>query len=140
MNFQASNLMNHQNQNCSQSSHLLTPVFTSDALLGLKVSGNEGQTIGNINEVIIDILTGKMCYAVISSKLDGKLIAAPWGAILYDVNHNLFLINMSVAKFELAPIFEVKNWPNMADERWADLIHSYFGIPMKHSNSLHSAM
>ncbi|MES2546728.1 MAG: PRC-barrel domain-containing protein [Pseudomonadota bacterium] len=141
MDFQASNLTNHQTQHHHPNIHLsTTSIFASDSLIGRQILSDTGEILGHIKEVMMNIITGKLCYAVLSSQLDTKLFAIPWDAILYDVNQKIFLINMSAAKFGLAPTFDETKWPKMDDESWADPIHAFFGIPMKRTNSFHSAM
>ena len=128
-------------QNLSFANQSSTPtVLASESLLGTKLLNDKGEVLGELREIMVNITTGKIGYAVLMAKRDEKLIAIPWDAILYDTARKLFLINMSVAKLYLAPTFDNANWPNMDDETWADEIHSYFGIPRKHSNSIHSGM
>ena len=141
MDFQTSNLTNYVLQNLSFSDQLSTfAVLASESLLGLKLINDKGEVLGELKEIMLNIATGKICYAVLMAKRDEKLIAIPWDAIQYDGVRRLFLIHMSAAKLGLAPAFDKTNWPNMDNEIWTDEIHSYFGVPMKRRNSLHSAM
>ena len=38
------------------------------------------------------------------------------------------------------PFFLKYHWPNMADEIWANEIHSFYGTHFKRTDSLHSSM
>ena len=139
MDLQTSNFTSYVDQNLSfanQSS--TTAVIGSEYLVGVKLQNDKDKILGVFKELMVNIATGKIGYAVLMTKRDEKLIAIPWDAIVYDAVRKLFLINMSAAKLGLAPAFDNTNWPNMDDETWADEIHCYFGIPMKHSNSIHS--
>ena len=141
MDFQTSNLTSYVVQNLSfanQSS--TTAVIGSEYLVGVKLQNDKDEILGVFKELMVNIITGRLCYAVLMPKTNEKLVAIPWDAIFYDAVRKLFLINMSAAKLGLAPAFDNTNWPNMDDETWADEIHCYFGIPMKHSNSIHSGM
>lgn len=141
MDLQTSNLTSYVDQNLSftnQSSK--TAVIGSEYLVGVKLQNDKGEMLGVFKELMVNITTGKLCYAVLMTKPNEKLVAIPWDAIFYDAVRKLFLINMNAAKFGLAPAFDNTNWPNMDDETWADEIHSYFGVPMKRRNSLHSSM
>ena len=141
MDLQTSNLTNYVVQNLSFANQSSTPaILASESLLGTKLLNDKGEVLGELKEIMVNIATGKIGYAVLITKRDEKLIASPWDAIVYDAVRKLFLINMSAAKIGLAPAFDNTNWPNMDDETWADEIHCYFGIPMKHSNSIHSGM
>ena len=141
MDLQTSNFTSYVDQNLSfanQSS--TTAVIGSEYLVGVKLQNDEGEILGEFKELMVNIITGRLCYAVLLSNQNEKLVAIPWDAIFYDAVRKLFLINMNAAKFGLAPAFDNTNWPNMDDETWADEIHSYFGVPMKRRNSLHSSM
>ena len=141
MDLQTSNLTSYVVQNLSFANQSSTPaILASESLLGTKLLNDKGEVLGELKEIMVNISTGKIGYAVLMAKRDEKLIAIPWDAILYDTTRKLFLIHMSAEKLDLAPAFDNTNWPNMDDETWADEIHCYFGIPMKHSNSIHSGM
>ena len=141
MDLQTSKLTSYVVQNLSFANQSSTRVvLASESLLGTKFLNDKAEVLGELKEIMMNIATGKIGYAVLMTKRDEKLIAIPWDAIVYDAVRKLFLINMSAAKFGLAPAFDNTNWPNMDDETWADEIHCYFGIPMKHSNSIHSGM
>ena len=141
MDLQTSNLTNYVVQNLSFANQSSTRVvLASESLLGTKLLNDKAEVLGELKEIMVNIATGKIGYAVLMTERDEKLIAIPWDAIVYDAVRKLFLISMSAAKLGLAPAFDNTNWPNMDDETWADEIHCYFGIPMKHSNSIHSGM
>ena len=141
MDLQTSNLTNYVVQNLSFANQSSTPaVLASESLLGTILLNDKGEVLGELKEIMMNIATGKIGYAVLMTKRDEKLIAIPWDAIVYDAVRKLFLINMSAAKLGLAPAFDNTNWPNMDDETWVDEILCFFGVPMKRRNSLHSAM
>lgn len=141
MDLQTLNLTNYVVQNLSFTYQSSTPaVIASESLLGTKILNDKGEVLGELKEIMVNLATGKIGYAVLKAKQGEKLIAIPWDAILYDTIPKLFLANMSTAKLALAPAFDSTSCPNMDDETWADEVHSYFGIPMKRKNSIHSAM
>ena len=131
MDLQTSNLTNYVVQNLSFANQSSTRVvLASESLLGTKLLNDKAEVLGELKEIMVNIATGKIGYAVLMTERDEKLIAIPWDAIVYDAVRKLFLISMSAAKLGLAPAFDNTNWPNMDDETWADEIHCYFGIPM----------
>lgn len=141
MDLQTLNLTTYVVQNLSFANKSSTPaVISSESLLGTTILNDKGEILGELKEIMVNIALGKICYAVLNYKLDKKLIAIPWDAIIYDTILKLFIVSMSTTKLGLAPAFNSTSWPNMDDETWADEVHSYFGIPMKRKNSIHSAM
>ena len=141
MDLQTLNLTTYAVQNLSFANQSSTPaVIASESLLGTIILNDKGEILGELKEIMVNIALGKICYAVLNYKLDKKLIAIPWDAIMYDTILKLFIVSMSTTKLDIAPAFNSTSWPNMDDETWADEVHSYFGIPMKRKNSIHSAM
>jgi len=123
MDLQTSNMTNYVLQNFSFADQLSTSdVLASESLLGLKPINDKSEAIAELKEIILNIATVKIGFAVLMTKRDEKLIAIPWDAIVYDVVRKLFLINMSAARLGLSPAFDNKNCPNMDDETWVDEI------------------
>jgi len=119
-------------------------VLGANTLIGSDVFSQNNQELGNIREIMLDITSGKVCYAVMSHGgflgIGEKLFVVPWQALKLDAEHNRYVLDVDVAKLDSAPSFDKDHWPNMADERWADGVHSFFGTHFKRTDSLHSAM
>ena len=116
----------------------------ADTLIGNDVYSQNEEDLGDIKEIMLDTSTGKVCYAVLSYGgflgMGEKLFAVPWDALKLDTINKRFVLNVDSEKLESAPGFDKDNWPNMADEQWADGIHSFYGTHYKRSDSIHSSM
>ena len=44
-----------------------------------------------------------------------------------DTRNKRFVLNVEKARLEHAPGFDKEKWPDMADQAWAQEIHSYYG-------------
>ena len=106
-------------------------VMTADTLTGDKVVNEEGETLGEISDIMIDVPTGRVAYAVLSVGgllgVGEKLFAIPWRALQLDTEHKRFVLAVAKDKLETAPGFDKDHWPSMADETWANEVHSYYG-------------
>ena len=116
----------------------------ADTLIGNDVYNQNDEDLGDIKEIMLDTNTGKVAYAVLSYGgflgMGEKLFAVPWEALKLDTENKRFVLNVDSEKLESAPGFDKDNWPNMADEKWADSIHSFYGTHYKRSDSIHSGM
>lgn len=103
----------------------------ADTLIGNNVSNHLDESLGEIKEIMLDMRNGKIAYAVLTFGdflgLGGKLFAVPWNALKLDTENKCFILNIEKSRLESAPGFDKDDWPNMADNLWADQIHSYYG-------------
>ena len=102
------------------------------SLIGNDVANKQGEDIGKINEIMLDMRTGQVRYAVLSFGgflgMGGKLFATPWSALTLDTENKCFVLNVDKERLDNAPGFDKDKWPDMADQTWADEIHSYYGL------------
>jgi len=103
----------------------------ADTLIGDHVHNAKDEHLGEIKEIMIDMRSGKIAYAVMSHggvfTIGEKLFAVPWEALLLDTVNKRFTLNVDKERIENAPGFDTDNWPNMAAQAWATSMHSYSG-------------
>jgi PRC-barrel domain len=88
--------------------------------------------LGKIDEIMIDILSGRVAYAVLSFGgvlgIGNKLFAVPWSALSVDEDEKCFVLEVAQPTLETAPGFDKSNWPDMADVTWGAEISKHYGI------------
>jgi sporulation protein YlmC with PRC-barrel domain len=103
----------------------------ADTLVGNDVYNENGEDLGEIKEIMLDMHNGRVGYAVLSFGsflgMGEKLFAVPWDALKLDTEHKRFVLNVEKDRLKEAPGFDRGKWPNMADQSWAKEIHSYYG-------------
>jgi sporulation protein YlmC with PRC-barrel domain len=103
----------------------------ADTLMGNDVYNPQGDDLGDIKEIMLEVHSGRVSYAVLSfggfMGMGEKLFAVPWTALTLDTVNKRFTLNVQKDRLESAPGFDKDNWPNMSDQTWADTIHSYYG-------------
>lgn len=103
----------------------------ADTLIGEDVCNHDGEDLGNIKEIMLDVNSDKIAYAVLSFGgflgMADKLFAVPWSALKLDTENKRFLLNVDRESLESAPGFDKDNWPDMADPTWQNKISSYYG-------------
>ena len=105
-------------------------VMEADTLEGNDVVNAQGEKLRDIKSIMIDVPSGRVAYAVLSSGgflgIGGKLFAIPWSALTLDADNKCFILNIDKERLKNAPGFDKDHWPSMADQRWATEVHSYY--------------
>ena len=106
----------------------------ADTLVGNDVYNQLGEKLGDIKEVMLDMRSGRVAYAVLSFGgflgMGEKLFAVPWNALTLDTATKSFKLNVDKDRLKTAPGFDKDHWPNMADATWAQSIHAYYGTKL----------
>ena len=103
----------------------------ADTLIGNDVYNHKNEDLGDIKEIMLDMRSGRVGYAVMSFGgflgMGEKLFAVPWEALTLDTKNKRFVLDVEKDRLKDAPGFDKDKWPNMADQSWAKGIHSYYG-------------
>ena len=106
-------------------------IMGATTLVGDAVCNSVGETLGKVEEIMLDTSTGQIAYAVLSSGgflgMGDKLFAIPWQVFELDPENKRFLLNVDKQKLKQAPGFDKRHWPAMADLEWAQMVHGYYG-------------
>lgn len=107
-------------------------------LQGQPVLDQEGSELGNVSELVIDMRTGCITYAVVSTGgflgIGDQLFAVPWHAFVMDQGH--FVLQGPRQSLEGGDGFDREHWPEMDDPGWARDIHRRFGLPPKRPDAV----
>jgi sporulation protein YlmC with PRC-barrel domain len=103
----------------------------ADTLVGNNVYNHKGEDLGDIKDIMLDVTSGQVGYAVLSLGaflgMSEKLFAVPWDALTLDPENKRFVLDVGKDRLRSAPGFDQDQWPDMADPSWANSIHSYYG-------------
>ena len=106
-------------------------VLAADTLAGDTVVNPEGENLGNIEHLMIDLKDGRVAYAVLSfggfMGMGDKLFAIPWNSLTVDTVEKQFILDVDKERLKLAPGFDKEHWPDMADRTWGTKVFSYYG-------------
>ncbi|MGA7239336.1 MAG: PRC-barrel domain-containing protein [Bryobacteraceae bacterium] len=105
-------------------------VMAASTLAGDKVRNTAGEDLGKVDEIMIDIPTGRVAYAVVSfggfMRMGNKLFAIPWSALKVDEDDKCFILDVDRQTLETAPGFDKSNWPDMADTTWRTQVFKHY--------------
>ncbi|KRB98091.1 photosystem reaction center subunit H [Hydrogenophaga sp. Root209] len=103
----------------------------ASTLIGNDVFNDRDEDLGEIREIMLDMHTGQVDYAVLSFGgflgVGEKLFAVPWAALELDTTSRCFVLRVSKARLESAPGFDKQHWPDMADPEWEKDVHEFYG-------------
>src|ERR1051325_8418689 len=100
-------------------------VMSAGTLSGDRVRNSAGEDLGKIEEIMLDVPSGRVAYAVLSFGgflgMGNKLFAVPWQALTLNERDHEFILNVEKQQLENAPGFDKDNWPDMADPKWGSV-------------------
>lgn len=106
-------------------------MLSASTLTGDDVINKNGDDLGDIKDIMLDVRSGRVAYAVLSFGgflgMGEKLFAVPWSALKLDATNKRFVLDVAKDRLESAPGFDKDHWPDMADQKWATEIHTYYG-------------
>jgi sporulation protein YlmC with PRC-barrel domain len=105
-------------------------IMAADTLEGNSVTNPQGEDLGNIEHIMIDVPSGRVAYAVLSFGgvlgIGDKLFAIPWSALQLDTDNKCFVLSTPKEKLKQAQGFDQDHWPSMADQGWATDLHKFY--------------
>jgi len=107
-------------------------VYRASTIKGMGVWNLEGEKVGTVDELVIDIEKGQVVYAALSVGgflgVGDKLFAIPWREFTLEVDEEGkgFRVDVTKEKLKAAEGFDKDAWPNVADPKWRQKIDSQF--------------
>ena len=108
-----------------------TSLIGSDKVDGTSVYGIDGKKIGAIERVMIDKVSGKVAFAVLSFGgflgMGEDFYPLPWSTLNYDTNLGGYLVNLTKDQLEKAPKYNQSqgwNWNRDNDVASTNTIES----------------
>lgn len=95
----------------------VTDVNKASKLIGMTVKNKNNESLGTIRDIVLDINSGKVAYAVLSSGstlgMGGKNIAIPFQALTVKPGEKALLLDLNKQQLAQAPGFDDKHWPEL---------------------------
>ena len=105
-------------------------VLSSSTLKGNRVTNVNGEDLGRVEEIMIDLERARVAYVVLSfgSHVRGKdkLFAVPWEVLSISHHDKKFILNVSEETLKEAPGFDKDDWPDSADLRWLTDVYACY--------------
>ena len=111
----------------------MTRSIPSKKLVGANIENAAGEKIGDIEDVVIDLDSGKVAYVAMGVGgvlgMGERLFAVPFSEfkLNHDRSNNLVLaLDISKDRLEKAPGFDKNHWPDFASQDWRNQVDSYY--------------
>lgn len=106
-------------------------VMAAGTLEGNHVLTMDGDDIGTVTHIMLDVRSGRIAYAVVSSGgflgIGDKLLAVPWNVLTLNIERRCFVLPVPTGQVREAPGFDPDDWPAMADRVWGEALHAHYG-------------
>jgi sporulation protein YlmC with PRC-barrel domain len=106
-------------------------VLSAGTLIGTPVTNLEGEDLGHIEEIMLDLATGSVAYVVVSFGgllgVGNKLFAIPWQSLQIDQDEETAVLDVDRSTLENAPGFDRDNWPQTVEPSWLGEVYTYYG-------------
>ena len=104
-----------------------TPVerLTASSIIGDSIENIQGEKLGSIDNLMVNIKTGMVEYAVLEFGaflgIGGKLFAIPFTELKLDPAKKIFLLDRDKDFLENLPGFDKTHWPDTNDHYYDDV-------------------
>ena len=106
-------------------------LLSASTLKGTAVRNSAGEDLGKIEELMFDVNSGRISYAVLSFGgflgIGDKFFAIPWEKLRVDTENEVVIIDIDKQTLENAPGFDKDNWPSSSEHTWLVDVYDYYG-------------
>jgi sporulation protein YlmC with PRC-barrel domain len=104
--------------------------LTASSIIGDSVENAEGEDLGKIDNLMVNINTGEIEYVVLEYGsflgLGGKLFAIPFGELTINPEKHGFILNKSEEYLKNSPGFDKNHWPDTNDHSYYEDVNNYW--------------
>jgi hypothetical protein len=108
-------------------------LIASDRVEGTAVRRPNGDKIGHIERLMIDKITGKVSYAILSFGgflgMGASLLPLPWTRLKYNREVEAYQLDISDDELKRAPSFLADKDFDWGDRTQEEELHRYYGVP-----------
>jgi sporulation protein YlmC with PRC-barrel domain len=104
-------------------------LLKSSDVHGMHVTGIDGDKLGAVRELFLDMSSGQVAFVVIEAARliggSGKFHPVPWSAVRYDAVARHFQVEMTKSDFKASPNYDREQLGNR-DYGWDEQAARYF--------------
>lgn len=109
-----------------------TRALSASSLNRTNVVNPIGENLGHIEDLMIDLSTGRVLYVVLSFGgilgIGNKLFAVPFEAFSIDQDKEDFILDVDQERLKNAPGFDKNDWPATDDHNFNTEVYRYYNI------------
>jgi sporulation protein YlmC with PRC-barrel domain len=103
--------------------------YTYTGIAGARVTTLDGEHLGMIQDLMIELTSGRVVYVVVAvnDDTDRRLMALPCEVLMPDDTRHGFIAGADRDRMNRAPGFEQSNWPLTPGRVFVDALHQHYG-------------
>ncbi|MGE0645990.1 MAG: PRC-barrel domain-containing protein [Nitrospira sp.] len=113
--------------------HAMPDIVKASKMIGKSVQNIEGTPLGDIDDLAIDEISGKVRYVVLPFRgvlrMSEKYFAIPWEALTLSNDRQHFVVGVKEDILRQAPRFDKEEWPNFADPTYFMTLYKFYHVP-----------
>ncbi len=110
----------------------MSTVLSASSITGDAVRNTQGEDLGKIQDLMIDVSNGNVRFAVLSfggfMGMGDKLFAVPLEAMTVDLDRHEFILDVPKERLKEAPGFDKDDWPTDLGGDWGRNVYDYYGV------------
>jgi len=119
--------LNHEGRHANEPLERLT----ATSIIGDRVVNPEGEDLGKIDNLMVNLHSGVVEYAVLQfgafMGIGGKLFAIPFDELRVDREREVMVLNRDKAYLKECPGFDQSHWPKTNDHTYFGNVDAYWG-------------
>ncbi len=106
-------------------------LIAADQVQGTSIYNPAGESLGKVEDIMIDKLTGKIAYAIAGFGgflgIGNRHYPLPWEKLKYDTNLGGFVVDLDRQTLEGAPSYSDTEMAGWEDPAWGQRVYDYYG-------------
>jgi sporulation protein YlmC with PRC-barrel domain len=106
-------------------------LIAADKVEGTYIYNPAGESLGSVEDVMIDKVSGKIAYAVVGFGgflgIGDRHYPLPWEKLKYDTNMGGYVVDLDKRTLEGAPSYATDEQAAWEDPAWGRRVYDYYG-------------
>ncbi|MDY0885520.1 PRC-barrel domain-containing protein [Dongia soli] len=106
-------------------------LISADKVQRTSIYNSNGDNLGEVEDLMIDKVSGKVAYAVVSFGgflgMGAQRRALPWSVLTYDTSREGYVIDAQDDIIRNTP--EAQSEETYSDREWGTRLHNHYGVP-----------
>lgn len=106
-------------------------LIAADQVEGTNIYNTAGESLGSVDDLMIDKVSGKIAYAVASFGgflgIGDRHYPLPWEKLHYDTSMGGFVVDIDRRTLEGAPSYSDEETVGWDDPTWGKRVYDYYG-------------
>jgi len=113
--------------------HESASLISADKVEGTTVYNRKGDKLGSVEDVMIDKLSGKVAYAVLSFGgflgIGDRHHPLPWSMLSYDTERSGYVVDLDKETLTGAPSYPKDAYYDIEKRSVGEKLHDYYRVP-----------